>query len=169
MSTRADVAIEPWADGDLPLLHRLLGDPAMMAHLGGVETPAQIEARHARYLADEDGVYRIVDLATGDGVGWVGFWEHEWAGRPAYEVGWSVVPEEQGRGIAAAGTRLALTAAAARARHRWIHAFPAVDNVPSNAICAKLDFVLRGEIDFEYPKGSQMRCHDWCFDLAPGS
>ena len=29
------VRIEPWGDGDLPLLERLLGDPAIMAHLGG--------------------------------------------------------------------------------------------------------------------------------------
>ena len=27
--------VEPWGEDDLPLLHRLLGDPAMMEHLGG--------------------------------------------------------------------------------------------------------------------------------------
>ena len=27
--------IEPWGEDDLPLLDRLLGDPAMMEHLGG--------------------------------------------------------------------------------------------------------------------------------------
>jgi hypothetical protein len=41
--------IEPWGDGDLPLLERLLGDPAMMAHLGGPESPERIAERQAEY------------------------------------------------------------------------------------------------------------------------
>jgi hypothetical protein len=31
------VNIRPWSDGDLHLLERLLGDPAMNVHLGGPE------------------------------------------------------------------------------------------------------------------------------------
>jgi hypothetical protein len=46
-----------------------------------------------------------------------------------------------------------------------MHAFPAVGNGPSNAICRKLDFELRGECDFEYPPGHWMRCNDWRFAL----
>jgi len=46
-----------------------------------------------------------------------------------------------------------------------MHAFPAVGNGPSNAICRKLDFELRGECDFEYPPGRWMRCNDWRFAL----
>ena len=39
VSEPSAVRIEPWAAGDLPLLEQLLGDPAMMEHLGGPETP----------------------------------------------------------------------------------------------------------------------------------
>ena len=35
----SEVTLRPWAVDDLPLLRRLLGDPAMMEHLGGPETP----------------------------------------------------------------------------------------------------------------------------------
>ena len=55
--------------------------------------------------------------------------------------------------------------ARARATHRFLHAFPSVDNAPSNAICRKLGFTLLGECDFEYPPGNRMRCNDWRLDL----
>lgn len=50
-------------------------------------------------------------------------------------------------------------------RHRFLHAYPSIDNPPSNALCRKLGFELMGEYDFEYPPGHQMRCNDWRFDL----
>jgi RimJ/RimL family protein N-acetyltransferase len=40
--------------------------------------------------------------------------------------------------------------ARAEGRHRFKHAFPSVTNPPSNAICRKLGFTLKGELDFEY-------------------
>ena len=46
-----DVALRPWATGDLDLLQRLLGDPRMTEHLGGPEAPDKIVKRHERYLA----------------------------------------------------------------------------------------------------------------------
>jgi hypothetical protein len=74
MNAQSTVRIEPWAEGDLPLLERLLGDPAMMAHLGGPESREQIAARHDRYLqlanTPGDRMFTIVDQASG-WVGWV--------------------------------------------------------------------------------------------------
>jgi RimJ/RimL family protein N-acetyltransferase len=159
------VRIEPWSDDDLPLLERLLGDPAMMAHLGGPETPEQIAGRHVRYLAgaERDPQFRIV--ADGEPVGWVGYWEREWRDRDVYEIGWSVLPAFQGRGIAARATALALDHARAAARRRFVHAFPSVDNPASNAICRKAGFTLIEECEFEFPPGSTMRCNDWRLDL----
>jgi RimJ/RimL family protein N-acetyltransferase len=161
------VHIEPWSEHDLPLLERLLGDPAMMAHLGGPESPDKIAERQARYEVPGSLQFKIVEEAAGEGVGWVGYWEREWRGDDVYETGWSVVPEAQGRGIAAAATRALLERARADGDRRYVHAFPAVDNAPSNAICRKLGFELLGASEFEYPKGSWMRCNDWRFDLSP--
>jgi hypothetical protein len=42
-----------------------------------------------------------------------------------------------------------------------MHAFPNVDNAPSNAICSKLGFELLEACEFEFPKGRFMTCHDW--------
>jgi RimJ/RimL family protein N-acetyltransferase len=51
-------------------------------------------------------------------------------------------------------------------KHRFLHAYPSVDNAPSNAICPKLGFTLLGSYEFEYPPGRFMQCNDWRFDLS---
>jgi RimJ/RimL family protein N-acetyltransferase len=162
------VRLEPWGEDDLPLLRRLLGDPAMTEHLGGPETEAKLVERQARYVtAREPGLeqmFRIVD-ERGEAAGSVGYWEKELRGGTVYETGWSVLPEHQGRGIASAATRLVIEEARAQRRHRYLHAFPSVDNAPSNAICRKLGFELLGACDFEYPPGNLLRCNDWRLDL----
>lgn len=155
--------IEPWGPGNLDLLRGLLCDPAMMEHLGGPETEERIAKRQADYEQPGSGQFRIVDPASGAGAGWVGFWEREWRGEQVYEIGWSVLPGYQGRGLASAGARDALARLAGELR--YVHAFPSVDNAPSNGICRKLGFDLLGPFDSEYPKGHPLRCNDWRFDL----
>ena len=59
-----------------------------------------------------------------------------------------------------------LIAARWEGKHRYVHAFPSVENAASNAICRKVGFTFLGAADFEYPKGHFMRCNDWRFDLA---
>ena len=159
------VRIVPWGTGDLPLLERLLGDPAMMVHLGGPERPEKIAERQKRYELPDSKQFKIV--ADGEGVGWVGYWDREWRDQEVYEIGWFVVPAFQGRGIAGAATAQALAIARAERQRRFVHAYPAVDNAPSNAICRKLGFTLLEEHDFEWPPGTgrMLRCNDWRFDL----
>ena len=161
------VRIVPWGEGDLALLEQLVGDPAMMEHLGGPESAEKIAERQARYELADSGMFKIVDATTGEGVGSVGFWERAWRDEQVYEMGWSVIPSAQGRGIARAATAQAIAAATAQGTHRSVHAFPSVDNAPSNAICRALGFTLLGAGDFEYPPGNHMRCNDWRLALLP--
>ena len=163
----ATVTLEPWAGGDLPLLERLMGDPVMTEHLGGPESPEKLRERQGRYeaLAGGDRMFKIVEVASGTGVGSVGFWTKEWREAQVYEVGWMVVPEHQGRGIAVAATAQAIELARHADKHRLMHAFPSVENAPSNAICRKLEFELVEACEFEYPKGHFMTCNDWRLDL----
>jgi RimJ/RimL family protein N-acetyltransferase len=160
------VRLERWTEGDLPLMTALLGDAAMTEHLGGPESPEKLAERLQRYVEREPGMFKIVDEATGEAVGSVGYWEREWRGGQVFEAGWSVLPAHQGRGIAAAGTSLVIAKAADDGRHRFLHAFPSVENAPSNAICRRLGFELLEAVEFEYPKGHFMTCHDWRLDLA---
>ena len=162
--------VVPWGEDDLPLLHRLLGDPAMMEHLGGPESPDKIEERHGRYLDGQTPakMFKVVETATGESVGSVGYWEREANEGQVWETGWMVLPEFQGRGIATEATRQVIDLCRAEQTHRYLYAYPSVDNEPSNAICRKLGFELVDEEEYEYPKGSGniLRCNDWRLDLS---
>jgi RimJ/RimL family protein N-acetyltransferase len=156
--------IVPWGSGDHALLEALLGDPAMMEHLGGPETAEKIAERQARYEQRSDQFKIVCD---GQDAGWVGFWEREHHGETVYEIGWSVLPRFQGHGIASQATKLALDAARAAEGPRFVHASPSVDNAPSNAVCRKAGFELVEAYETEYPPGTPLRVNDWRFDLRP--
>ena len=76
-----------------------------------------------------------------------------------------VVPEFQGRGIAVAATAQAIEFAKRDGKHRFMHAFPNIDNAPSNAICRRLGFELLGACEFEFPKGHFAISNNWRPDL----
>ena len=166
-----EIDIRPWSDDDLWLEQRLMGDPAMTIYLGGPETPEKIRSRHERYVKFCDSgkgcMYAIVVGQERSPAGSVGYWEKEWEGELVWETGWSVLPEFQGQGVATRATEMAVEKARATGKHRYLHAYPSVENSPSNAICRKVGFELRGEVEFEYPPGHFMRCNDWVLDLFP--
>jgi RimJ/RimL family protein N-acetyltransferase len=163
------VDIRPWSEKDLPLLMRLRGDPAMNLHLGGPESPEKIRERQERYfkssLTGINPMFVIVIGPEKTPAGSIGFWENDWHGEKIWETGWSVLPEFQGQGVAYRATRIVVERARATGSHRFLHAFPSVNNAPSNAICRKAGLTLLGEVDFEFPPGHIMRCNDWSLDL----
>ena len=73
----SDVALHPWSEDDLPLLEKLLGDPAMTMYLGGPESLEQIAQRHQRYLnlPETDHMFKIVWGPKSEAVGSVGYWK----------------------------------------------------------------------------------------------
>lgn len=162
-----DVLLQPWSEGDLPLLQKLLGDPDMMAHLGGPESPEQIAQRHQRYLhlPETDHMFKIVSGSTSEPLGSIGYWAKTWRDRLIFETGWSILPAYQGQGIATSAGRAVIEHARREHRHQFMHAFPSVSNAASNAICRKLGFSLLEECEFEYPPGSFLQVNDWQFDL----
>ena len=160
------VRIEPWGEGDLLLLQKCLGDPAMMEHLGGpmsAESIADRQRRYERLPATGTGrMFRIVEAATGEGLGSVGYWERESSEGLVYETGWQVLPAYHGR-----ATAQVIERARAERKHRFLDAYPAVDNAASNAICRKLGFTPVRVSEYEFPPGSGniLRCNDWRLDL----
>lgn len=162
------IELRRWTDDDEPLLNATVGDPAMMAHLGGPETPEIIALRHAR-LRDwtgDGGAYTIwiPDVATA--VGTIGLWDSAWAGDDVFETGWMVLPAYARRGIATEAAREIVSRACARRKHRYLVAFPAVDNVASNRVCENAGFTNLGAYEIEYPPGREMRAHAWRIDLV---
>ena len=171
---KPEVGLRAWTDDDLPLLRGLLADPRMMTYLGGPESEEKLLERHARYLAiDGGGTGRVFAVIAGPehaAAGWVGYWQTKWRGEPAWETGWSVLPEFQGRGLATRGAALAMEVLADEGRYRFVYAFPAVDNAPSNAVCARLGMEMVGTESLEYPPDSDlwMECAVWRHDLPIG-
>ena len=169
--SESEFRIEPWAAADLPLLEKLMGDPAMTEHLGGPESREKIVDRQKRYErlpgTGKGRMFRIVEVATGESVGSVGYWERESSEGQVYETGWMVLPAFQGRGVATSATSQVIRRARAEGKHRFLYAYPSVDNASSNAICRKLGFTLVAVSEYEYPKdsGNIMRCNDWRLDL----
>jgi RimJ/RimL family protein N-acetyltransferase len=163
----AAISIEPWDDGDLPLLQRIMGDPEMTKHLGGPESAEKIAGRLTRYINSNGPQGRMFKiLLDNEPAGSVGYWQQTWEDEEIYETGWSVLPEFQGKGIATTATELAIERARAEAKHSSIHAFPSVDNAPSNAVCKRLGFVLMGVHELEYPPGNKLTCNDWKLELS---
>jgi RimJ/RimL family protein N-acetyltransferase len=158
----ADVRLRPWRASDLPLLERILGDPAMTAYLGGPESHGELRQLNAEYAAVSPAEGQVfVILADAESAGSVGFWRLDWQGATFWEIGCSVLPEYQGHGIGRRGLMLAAGLAQAAAPGREIHAFPSIDNAPSNAMCRRAGFTLAGQADYEYPAGNPMRVNDW--------
>jgi RimJ/RimL family protein N-acetyltransferase len=160
------IRLEPWTTNDLALLRRIQADPEMTKHLGGPEPDEKIVSRLSRYVTYQTPESRMFKIVIDDQpAGAVGYWDKTWQDEEVYEAGWNVLPEFQGRGIAMRATNLAIERARQEDRHTSMHAFPSVENTPSNRLCEKLGFTLKGEHDFEYPPGHWMKCNDWRLEL----
>jgi RimJ/RimL family protein N-acetyltransferase len=157
------VRLRPWANDDLWLLHATVGNPAMMEHLGGIESAEQIERRHAKFVSGNDMFTVWEDDVVV--VGSVGFWERTWRGENVYETGWMILAQYGGRGLATAAAREVVSLARKERKLRFVHAFPNVENAASNAVCRNAGFTNLGEHTSEYPKGHWMQCNDWCIEL----
>lgn len=147
----------------------------MMEHLGGPMSAEKIIERQQGYerlpATGKGRMFKIVEAATGESVGSVGYWERECSEGQVYETGWLVLPAFHGRGLATSATAQGIERARAEGKRRYLYAYPSVDNAPSNAICRKLGFTLIRVSEYEYPKdsGNILRCNDWRLDLFADS
>jgi RimJ/RimL family protein N-acetyltransferase len=155
--------------GDLDAYVRMRCDPAMMVELGGPLPREGMEAKVQRDVqqaaAGTDWIKMIVsDEAELDVVaGTVTLWPHDADGERISEIGWMVLPEFQGRGLAKQAVRTVLELARDDSRWGLIHAFPATTNGPSNGICRSLGFRLVGKQDVTFA-GRVLGTNHWAID-----
>jgi len=162
--------VEP---GDLDVYIRMRCDPVMTAELGGPLPREGMEAKVAKDVADTaSGLVHVLmilpdDAEVGTVAGTVALWSHPEGPETISEVGWMVLPEFQGRGLATAAVRVLLERA--REEDRWglVHAFPGVTNGPSNGICRRIGFTFVGEQDVVFADRT-LRANHWQIDPAAG-
>jgi len=151
---------------------RMRCDPVMMAELGGPLPAEGIEDKVRRDVRSvETGEYWIKmivpDPARPETVaGSVSVWSHDQDGVPISEIGWMVLPEFQGRGLAKTAAWMLLKRARDEGRWGAVHAYPATTNGPSNGICRSLGFSLVGEQDVTFAD-RVLRSNHWVID--PGA
>jgi RimJ/RimL family protein N-acetyltransferase len=97
--------------------------------------------------------------------GTVSLWSHAKDGGTFSEIGWMVLPEWQGRGVAKQAVRTVLEAAGDDGRWGLVHAFPGVTNGPSNGICRSLGFTFVAEEEVLFA-GEHLRANHWLIDPA---
>jgi len=166
----ADVRLRDVTLDDHELYERLRCDPAMMTELGGPlpkETiPDKLRSDVAAVQRDESWIAVVTDGA-GVPMGSVVLWIHDEHGERLSEIGWMVLPEFQGRGVAKSATAQLLDRAEVDGRWGAIHAFPGVTNAPSNGICRSLGFTLVAAADIEF-QGRTLRANHWRFGPTDG-
>jgi RimJ/RimL family protein N-acetyltransferase len=168
--TGTDVRLRDVTLDDLELYERLRCDPAMMAELGG---PLPKETIPDKLRSDVAAVQREeswITVVTDDGgvpMGSVVLWSHDEHGERLSEIGWMVLPEFQGRGVAKSATARVLERARDAGRWGAIHAFPGVTNAPSNGICRSLGFTFVDSGDIEF-QGRMLRANHWRLDPPDG-
>lgn len=141
----------------------------MMAELGGPAIPDEIPLiiRRTLEVAETGSGWAlkiILDVERGVTAGDVIIWEKEHAGEPIVEIGWAVLPEFQRQGLATRAVSEVLRRARERPGWEIVHAFPAVTNVASNALCRRLGFVNLGQELFDYNL-TQLTCNHWRIDV----
>jgi len=158
------VTLRPWQPEDRSLLDRF-NTREMTAHQVRAETEEELDKRHARYLRSDLPGQVLVVVDGEDVVGSVAYWEH--AADPehvVWEAGWSVLPEFQGRGLAGRAIDALIEIIRAEGLHSELHAYPAVDNAPSNALCRRAGFVMVGTTPFPF-RGGVLLSNDWMLEL----
>jgi RimJ/RimL family protein N-acetyltransferase len=152
---------------------RMRCDPVMMAELGGPlpadGIPAKVRRDVADAEADRNWILMIVpeDERPELVAGIVTLWPQKEHGDPFSEIGWMVLPEYQGRGLAKAATAELLARAGADGRWGTVHAFPNVTNAASNGVCRSLGFTLAGEVEVDFA-GSTFTTNHWLIEPPYG-
>lgn len=158
----------PYADEHLALTEALELDPEVMRELGGPADPTDLERVHRMRIetvARGEWYFVIVPEPSGPPVGAIGIWESDLAGSKLHEVGWMVLPEFQGRGIASEALGLLLARARSDPRYARVHAFPGVTNGASNALCRKYGFTCTEEMEVSF-RDRPLRVNHWELDVS---
>lgn len=145
------LTIRPLNHGDAPFILRLLNTPGFLRQIGdrGVRTPADAcryldEGPLASYRSHGHGLLAVVERGTGTAIGLCGLLRRD--GLPVADLGYALLPEAMGQGLASEACAAVLADAGGRLGLGEVLAIVAPANAGSLRVLARLGFVARGEI-----------------------
>ena len=139
-----------WRPSDFDVYEGWCSRMEIMRYLGG-KTFDRIQAwRHMAYLRGHwemlgHGYYATEEKASGNLIGRVGFTSHP--GWPGFELGWTIIPEYQGRGYATEAAGMLLEYAFQELKQRRVISLIHPDNAPSRRVAEKLGQTIEGETE----------------------
>jgi RimJ/RimL family protein N-acetyltransferase len=103
---------------------------------------------------------KIIPDASASPAGFIGVWESRWRNAKINEMGWMILPQFQGQGLATRAAREIIARVRLERKFQVINAFPGITNVPSNKICENVGFTRIEECIVEY-QSRWLRCNHW--------
>jgi ribosomal-protein-alanine N-acetyltransferase len=147
---------------DIDALHEVLGDPVAMRYYpapfdrDGVA--AWIASARRSYRENGFGLWAVIARSDGRFLGDCGPMLQPVEGQLIPEVGYHIVPLEQGRGYATEAARACLAWVFANTRFDLVCSLVAPDNAPSRAVAAKVHSAMR---EFTWAKHDKEMCLYW--------
>lgn len=135
---------------DFPIYEQWCARIEIMRYLGGKTFDRVLAWRHLAYLVGHwallgYGYYAVEEKESGTLIGRAGFTNH--AGWPGFELGWTIIPEYQGRGYATEAARLLLPYAFDTLQQPRVISLIHPDNAPSRRVAEKLGQRIEGETE----------------------
>lgn len=149
----ARIAFRPLVPGDVDAIHRLHGDPSTNLHnpSGANADLAASQAMLDEWVASaaRDGIGYELAFVDGEPIGICGARLDVWRDRAVVNLYWRLLPEQQGRGLAASLATHALEVARRR-RGEPIVARMLPGNAASRAVAERLGLERRPDLDGEH-------------------
>ena len=148
--------LRDWTDGDESVFYAAMNTPAVMRHLGGVQSREDWLAAYRRirgFSADFGHTFWIVeDKVTGELQGFCGLKRVNSPGADnltgQHEIGWRLRESAWGRGIAKEAAVASLDLAFGRFAAPNVVAITVRDNLPSQGLMERLGMTRRADLDF---------------------
>jgi RimJ/RimL family protein N-acetyltransferase len=153
MIRTARTFLRPWREADAPAFAALHADREVMQDLGGPIGRAQSDQKLARYRAafEQHGFCRwAVEDRDGHFIGYAGVMPipADYPLAPGFEIGWRLVRDAWGKGLASEAAAAALKDVFARTTLTEILSYAAHDNLRSRAVMRRLDLTRAPQRDF---------------------
>jgi RimJ/RimL family protein N-acetyltransferase len=149
--TTPRLLLRPFRESDLDDLTRLNADPQVMRYLGNGKPMTRAESwrQIATFLGHQQmrgySILAIEERSTGQFLGRSGPWFP--VGWPMLEVGWGVVPERQGEGVATEAGRASLDWCFANLGVDRVCSLIRSQNAPSIRVAEKLGATLDHQLE----------------------